>query len=306
MRLSLPIAAAAATLALAAAPAHAQSSGTTAEPSSSRQQDRIGQILGALFGGGTNGSTASIEAQWTAGRTPLATQRAEFETRVDTDVRNGSLSQTTGARLKSDYYELVQLERRYGADRRFTTQERTELADRYGALTQVLADGAYGDDAGTGNDDGNRSSIADERAEFFRRIDVAVAERRITRSEATRLRVDYNALARLETSYLRDGAISARERDDLDTRLDALNRRVGDDAYGGGQVAQTPRERLDAIARALPASGLTTAAQAQLRVEHEDLTRLEAAYARLSVTADDRAYLDRRLADLETRARVRR
>ncbi|WP_157973368.1 hypothetical protein, partial [Blastomonas sp. UPD001] len=64
--------------------------------------------------------------------------------------------------------------------------------------------------------------------------------------------------------------------------------------------------RLDAIARALPASGLSASAQAQLRVEHEDLTRLEAAYARLTPSADERAYLDRRLGDLETRARVRR
>ena len=37
-----------------------------------------------------------------------------------------------------------------------------------------------------------------------------------------------------------------------------------------------------------------------------DLLRLEAAYARLTATAEERAYLERRLGELEVRARVRR
>jgi hypothetical protein len=110
----------------------------------------------------------------------------------------------------------------------------------------------------------------------------------------------------VEAGYLRDGVLSSREREDLDERLDALDVRVGDVAYQGGTTVVTPRARLDAIARALPSSGLSSSAQAQLRVEHEDLSRLELAYARISATADDRAYLDRRLTELEARARVRR
>jgi hypothetical protein len=190
----------------------------------------------------------------------------------------------------------VQLEARYGADRRFTTAERTTLADRYGDLTQVLADRAYAD-AGTET----TTDVADGRAEFDARVDAALAARRITRAQARRLKTDYAAVARVEAGYLRDGVISGSERADLDTRLDALDARLPDTAY----AALTPRARLETIGRALPASGLSSAARAQLQVEYEDLSRLEAAYARLNASTEERAYLDRRVAELEARARVR-
>jgi hypothetical protein len=283
--------AAAAAMALTAGPALAQAS----TEQQSTQRDRIESIFGALFGDRL-GATTSIEAQWAAGQTPLANQQAQFESRIDTEVRSGALNQATAARLKSDYVALVQLESRYGADRRFTTAERTELADRYGALTQVLADRAYADAGST-----TTTEVADGRAEFDRRVDAALAARRITRTEARRLKTDYAAVARVETGYLRDGVISGSERADLDTRLDALDVRVGDATY----AALTPRARLDAIGRALSSSGLSSSARAQLQVEHEDLSRLEAAYARLNASTEERAYLERRLAELEARARVR-
>jgi hypothetical protein len=276
----------AAALALTAGPALAQTSTT--------QRNPIADIFGTLFGDRL-GVTTSIESQWAAGQTPLANQRAQFESRVDGEVRTGALSQATAARLKADYYELVQLEARYGADRRFTTAERTTLADRYGDLTQVLADRAYAD-AGT-----TTSEVADGQVEFDARVDAALAARRISRAEARRLKTDYAAVARVEASYLRDGVISGQERADLDTRLDALDARVGETSYAG----LTPRARLDAIGRALPSSRLSAAARAQLQVEYEDLARLEAAYARLNASAEERAYLERRVANLETRAGVR-
>ena len=295
-----------AALMLATGSASAQTSAQSDEPSASRQQDRIGAILGALFGDRT-GSTSSIEAQWTAGRTPLATQRGQFESRVDADIRSGALSQNTGSRLKYDYYELVQIEARYGADRRFTTQERADLTERYNALTQVLTDGGYADGNGDyGDDDVRAENVAEGQAAFVARVNAAVSSRRITRAAGTRLRTDYAALVRTESEYMRDGRLTTRERDDLEARLDALDVRVGDVGYGGGATVQTPRARLDAIARALSNSGLTAAAQAQIRVEHEDLSRLEIAYGRFNATVDDRAYLDRRVNELETRARIRR
>ncbi|WP_017671860.1 hypothetical protein [Blastomonas sp. AAP53] len=292
---------AAAALLLSGTSAFAQTDTSNQQPT--RQQDRLNSIFGALFGDRT-GSTQSIEAQWSIGRTPLATQRAQFEQRIDTDVRSGAIDQRTAARLKSDYYDLVQLEARYGADRRFTTQERQDLTDRYGRLTQIVSDGGYGDDGQ--NDIG--ISVADGQGEFNQRVDASVTARRITRVAGARLKTDYAALVRTEATYLRDGRVTEQERDDLYTRLEALDARVGDMASTGAGTtpAMTSRARLDAIARALPASGLSASAQAQLRVEHEDLTRLEAAYARLNASADDRAYLERRLRDLETRARVRR
>ena len=102
----------------------------------------------------------------------------------------------------------------------------------------------------------------------------------------------------MEAGYLRDGQLTETERDTLDERLDALDARLE-----GATVAITPRTRLDAIARELPASRLS-AAQAQLRIEHGDLVRLAAAYERVAPTADERASLKSRLVNLETRARI--
>ncbi len=288
MKKSLLLAAAAA-ITITAGPAHAQASTT--------QRNPIADIFGALFGDRL-GVTDSIEAQWAAGQTPLANQRVQFESRVDSEVGTGALSQATGTRLKADYYELVQLEARYGADRRFTTAERTTLADRYGDLTQVLAERAYAD-AGTVT----TAEVAEGQAEFDSRVNAAVSARRITRTQGRRLKSDYAALAEVEASYLRDRVLSPAERADLDARLDALDVRVGDTTYAA--APPTPRARLDAIGRALQSVSLSRADRAQLQVEYEDLSRLEAAYARLNESADEQAYLTSRLAQLEARAGVR-
>lgn len=286
--------------ALILAPAAATAQSGAADQSNGTQEDRVGAILGTLFGDRLGVST-SVERQWAAGRKPLATQRTQFIARIDADVRSGALTAANGARVKSEYEQLVALEARYGADNRFTTAEQTELGDRYGALTQALSEGGYADE----DDNSGSVSVADGRTEFNRRVDAAVAARRLSRIEATRLKSDYTALIQSEATYARDG-ISRRERDDLDTRLDALDARVGDTAYGGGSPVLDNRTRLSNVERALSASGLNAAAQAQLRVELGDLTRLEAAYSRTTATSDDRSYLERRIADLETRARVRR
>lgn len=283
--------AAAAAMSFAAGQAAAQTS--TNQQSS---QDRIAAIFGALFGN-QYGATSTIEAQWAAGKTPLSNQRVEFESRVDSEVSAGTLSQATGVRLKADYFELVQLETRYGADRRFTSAERSELADRYGTLTQVLADRGYADNATA------TTEVADGRAAFETRVNTAVSQRRISRTQGTRLKSDYGSVVQVESGYLRDGVISANERADLDARLDALDVRLGDTGYARAPL--TPRSRLDAIGRALPSSGLSSAARAQLQIEYEDLTRLESAYSRLNPSTEEVAYLDRRLSELETRARVR-
>ena len=279
---------AAASAAFLSAPAVAQGSG--AQPTSN---DRLQQILGTMFGQNTTASN-SLEAQWRIGRTPLANQRAQFDARVDADARSGALTSASAARLKTEYATVVQLEQRYAADGVFTTSERNELIDSYGELTQTLADGGYAD-----NSTAVRAAVSDGRVEFNTRVDAAVSSRRLTRVAGTRLKADYATLVQVEAGYLRDGRLTDAERDTLDERLDAL------DAWlEGAAVAVTPRTRLDAIARAIPASRLSVAAQAQLRIEHGDLVRLAAAYDRLTPTADERAYLERRLINLETRARV--
>ena len=288
-----------ATAAFLATASTAAAQTTTQNDQQTRQQDRINSIFGALFGDRT-GSTGSLESQWASGRTPLANQRTQFDSRIDSDVRSGALDQRTAARLKTDYAELVQLELRYGADRRFTMQERSELAERYNALTQVLTNQTYGD-----NDDFQSPNVAEGESEFMARVDASLAARRISRVTGNRLKADYRLLTQTEANYLRDGMLDERERDDLDARLDALDARVGDTAYSGSNNALPARARLAAIANAISSNNFSAAAQAQLRVEHSDLSYLEAAYARLTMTADDRRYLESRLSDLERRLQIR-
>lgn len=294
------------TLALAAVTATAAQTQTasaqTSTQSQSGRQERVDAVLGALFGDRT-GTGGSLETQWALGRFPLSQQRAQFETRIDGEARSGALSRSAAERAKEDYRALVELEARYGADRRFTVQERTELNARYEDVTRQVSEGgaAGGVSGGT--------SVADGQREFEARVDEGVRLRRLTRVQGTQLKADYAAVVRLESDYMRDRVLSARERDDLETRLDALDARVGDVNTGPGAGPVRPVEpaaRLTAIARALPSSGLSAQAQAQLRVEHEDLTRLAAAYDRISPSRDDRAYLDRRLGDLEARVNPRR
>lgn len=258
-------------------------------------QEVFGQILQNLFGGQ---STGTVDGEWSRGRRPLGTQQSAFDSRLDAQVRSGGIPSYSADRIRTDYDALVRLEARYGQDGRFTTQERQDLAARYEALTTALEDGGYREDLG-----GYRS-VADGRSDFEARIDAAVRARTLTRTEGTRLRADYAGLVQTETGYQRDG-MNARERQDIETRLDALDSRVGDAAYGGGSWQQTPRDRLAAIERALPALNRGQASD-QLRVQLEDLTRLEAAYARLSASSEDRDYLERRIGELEIEARVRR
>lgn len=295
-------AAAAGALALGAAPlASAQTPYSSTQQQPTTSQDAFGAILGALFGDRLGVST-SLESEWSRGRRPLSTQSAQFQTRLDTDVRSGRLSSSEARRLRDEYDDLVQLEARYTADGRVTTQERADLVAQYREFSQRV-------EAGGSDYSNGRTSVADGRAEFEARVDTAVRNRRLTRTEGPRLKTDYQDLIRVESGYLRDGRLTSQERDDLDTRLDALDARVGDMPSGGnGGGWQDNRTRLSNIERALSASnsGLSRADVADIRVEVGDLTRLEAAYSRTQPSPDDRSYLERRIGELEVRARVRR
>lgn len=263
------------------------------------QQDAFGAIVGALFGNGS-----SLDGQWLRGQRPLNTGRTQFEARLTADVRAGNLNQSSAARLRADYDSLVQQETAYSAGG-FSAQERADLNQRYQALTsRVDQGGDYGDSRGP--------SVADGQRDFNARVDAAVNVRRLTRTQATRLRADYQTLIQTEASYLRDGSISRREQDDLDAQLDALDARVGDVQSGGNNGGYPPvldsRTRLSNIDSALStgerSGAINRTEAADIRVELGDLTRLEAAYARTSPSRDDTDYLARRLGELEVRARV--
>ncbi len=264
--------------------------------SQSSGQEVFGQILQSLFGGQTTGT---LDSEWSRGRRALGGQQTAFNARLDAQVRSGAVQSYSADRIRTDYDALVQLEARYASDGRFTTQERQDLTARYSALTTALEEGGYGDDIG------GYQSAADGRADFEARVNAAVSARTLTRTDATRLRSDYAAIVSAEAAFQRDG-LSARERQDIEARLDAIDARVPGGNYGnnGGGYQQTPRDRLTAIERAL--YSLPRGQQDAVRVQFDDLTRLEAAYSRTRPSADDQAYLERRLGELEVQARVRR
>lgn len=287
--LSLKSVTAVAAFALALSPA----SGALAQSSN---QDRFGQVLEALLGQGS-----SLDARWQRGERPLSAAQGQFQARLESDVRNGVMSTGSANRLRADFSDLVTLENQYAADGRFTAQERADLGERYGAITQRLGQ--------PGEPDGDTGqSVAEGRADFEARVNAAVTARRITRTQATRLRADYLALIQLEATNARDG-ISAREREDLDARLDALDERLGDGPQAPTQSI-SPRARLAdilAVVTANERSGVITRPEAfEIRATHGDLAHLEAAYGRVTVSAEDSAYLLRRIGELETRARINR
>ena len=272
-------AAAVAALTLAAAGAASAQTpyGQTPYGQSQPQQDPIGAILGALFGDRA-GTSTTLDSEWSRGRRPLGTQSAQFQTRLDADVRSGALSSSAASSLSNEYGQLVQLEARYAADGRMTTQERADLTERYRAFSTRYQSGGFG----YGDDDDrydNWRPIVDSRASFDARLNAAVRNRTLTRAQASRLTTDFNALVQLETGYSRNG-IDARERQDLEARWADLNRRVGDnwrsddDAYDGGYGQDGRAVALDARITAAERSGRISRAEAgRLREELRDLSR---------------------------------
>lgn len=267
------LAASAAALALTAGAAVAQTPyGQT--PYGQTQSDPIGAILGALFGDRL-GVSSTLDSEWSRGRRPLNTNRTQFESRLNADVRSGAISSSAASSLSAEYGDLVALEARYTADGRVTAQERADLTERYRAFSTRYQAGGQG-----GYDDGYDSwrPLAESRAAFDARVNAGVRNRTLTRAQATRLTTDFNALVRLETSYERDG-LDSRERQDLEARWADLNRRVGDayddDYDSGDNYGSDPRgAQIEArIAAGLRSGEISRTEAASLRLELRDLLR---------------------------------
>ncbi|HWQ87519.1 hypothetical protein [Brevundimonas sp.] len=268
------LAASVAALTLAAGAASAQTPYGQTPYGQQTQSDPISAILGALFGDRL-GVSSTLDSEWSRGRRPLNTNRTQFESRLNADVRSGAISSSAAASLSAEYGDLVALEARYTADGRVTTRERSDLAERYRAFAtryQAGGQGGYDDDY-----DGWRP-LAESRAAFDARVNAGVRNRTLTRAQANRLTTDFNALVQLETGYQRNG-IDSRERQDLEARWADLNRRVGDgydDGYDSGDnYGSDPRgAQIEArIAAGLRSGEISRTEAASLRLELRDLTR---------------------------------
>ena len=258
----------------------------------------IGALLGAVFGDAFGLQTGQPQDEWSRGRRPLAEGRATLTARIDAGVSDGSISRSEATRLRTDYDGLVQLETRYAADGRVTTQEAADLRERYRLLAQRLEMPGQGQGGSYG-----WQPLSSRRADFDARVDRALNDRDITRAEATRLRADFQALVQVETSYQRNG-LDAREEADLVARYQTLTNRLGDDdsGYGGDRWAEI-ETRIVAGERS---GAINRNEAARLRTELGDLTRLDAAYRADGLNTDERQYLDRRFGELDTRVRAGR
>lgn len=69
-------------------------------------------------------------------------------------------------------------------------------------------------------------NINQRQAQLDHRIDMGVRNGSLTRYEATRLRAEFQGIARLEARYRHTGGLQAWERRDLDRRFDMLSARI--------------------------------------------------------------------------------
>jgi hypothetical protein len=261
------------------------------------------QLLGSVFGSNQQVSEEALETDWNQGRRPFEQRRTALEARIDTAVRNGSLSRGEADEIRREYADIVRREQQYSANGNVSQEQRRELRTRYRALTQRIGGSGSGTGMGDGQDAGRWLPMASRTNEFERRISEGLRARTLTQTEATRLRADWRSLAQVEASYQR-GGIDAREEADLWSRYNAIDRRFGGDANSGGGFGDdhnTARwSQLETRLATAEQSGRISRTEAvHVRAQLSDLARLDASYASSGYNADERAYLAQRYGQLE-------
>jgi hypothetical protein len=155
-----------------------------------------------------------------------------LEARIEAGLRSGDLTRREADRLRAEFYALARLEARYRASYGLSLAERRDLDMRFDRLSAQIRFER--------NDwqDRNRGwlPINQRQRMLDNRIDRGIRDGRLTRSEAYRLRAEFQQIAYLESRYRR-GGLSYQERRDLDRRFDRLDARLtaslrDDDRYG--------------------------------------------------------------------------
>lgn len=150
-------------------------------------------------------------------------------------------------------------------------------------------------------------NINQRQANLDHRIDVGVRNGSLTRAEATRLRAEFNDLARLEARYRASNGLSDWERRDLDRRFDALSARIRyerNDWQDRGDLGGRPRgwtpinERQRNLDRRIDAGlrdgSLSRNEAYHLRAEFREIAQLEQRYRRGGLSRQEMRDLDRR------------
>ncbi len=167
-------------------------------------------------------------------------RQAQLDQRIDVGVRNGSLTRDEAMRLRSEFRMIADLENSYRAGG-LTMNERADLDRRFDLLSARIQyeradnqdrrgpgwNNGRGNDWNNGRGPGmnNGASINARQAVLNRRIDMGLRNGSLTRTEATRLRSEFQAIANLEARYRVNG-LNPAERNDLDRRFDVLQARI--------------------------------------------------------------------------------
>jgi hypothetical protein len=227
-------------------------------------------------------------------------RRTWLEQRISQAERQGSLSRTEGARLRTEFADLVRLEASYRTNA-FTAAERQELDRRFDSIAARVRGGIQ---------QGGFIPISQRRDDVERRIDQALRQRQITPQEAARLRTDFEDLVRLEANY-RQGGLTTAEQAELDRRFAVIEDRLDDGRDGPGRgpwtpMAQRQNEVYAGIDRALRDRRITTQEATRLRTEFQALVQLETSYGPGRPSRSEQAELDRRFDGLADRIGLQR
>lgn len=170
---------------------------------------------------------AAADAPWTS----INQRQVQIDQRIDAGIRDGSLSRPEAARLRGEFANLARLEDSYRRDG-LSPNERADLNARFDRLSAQVYVERHDQQGGPGmrpppGPGGGWVSINQRQAQLDARIDAGVRDRSLSMREATRLRREFNQIARLETQYRRSGGgLTMNERRDLDARFDRLSMQI--------------------------------------------------------------------------------
>ncbi|MCG9916911.1 MAG: hypothetical protein MH112_11230 [Phenylobacterium sp.] len=146
--------------------------------------------------------------------------------------------------------------------------------------------------------------IASRKAWLEDRLATGQWDRSLSRQDATRLRSEFQAIARLEVQYRR-GGLSNTEQADLDRRFDALSARLPgvrqNGPYGWQGLTERQAEVDARIDAALRDRALSVRDAAQLRADFQAIVRLESQYQQRGMTNAQQTDLNRRFEALTAR-----
>ena len=155
-------------------------------------------------------------------------RQVQLDARIDAGVRDGSLTRQEAMRLRGEFNDLSRLEARYRVNG-LSYGERADLDRRFDALSQQIRFQRNDDqDRGgwnNGRGNGGWTNINQRQRELDFRIDQGLRDRSLSRLEASRLRMNFNNIARLEARYRANG-LNRFERADLQRRFDRLSDRI--------------------------------------------------------------------------------